>query len=292
MPQTTPFTIASVVKTLAELKALPMEEQAKLLLRRLVQIYPTVKNSDKFHKRNIMLPGDKYQLALEFSDAEKMPVLQQLLGGPWTRLVNEGYLVDPGGSDFFDISEEGFATAEKAAQAKPVASSGRASLRVEGRPTVFVSYSWETDEHMEWVLHLAERLQAEGGVNVILDQWHLRMGQDKTLFMEESIADSDFVLVVCTPEYAEKANKRRGGVGYEAMIITGELAEDIQQTKFIPVLRLRRKFKRFKQKPKGAREWLAHVIRTNPALFAHWPLLYAGQPDTGSRMSREVHVRI
>jgi hypothetical protein len=44
--------------------------------------------------------------------------------------------------------------------------------------------------------------------------------------------------VVCTPEYAEKANKRRGGVGYEAMIITGELAEDIQQTKFIPVLRL------------------------------------------------------
>jgi hypothetical protein len=38
--------------------------------------------------------------------------------------------------------------------------------------------------------------------------------------------------------------------------------------------------------------WLAHVIRTNPALFAHWPLLYAGQPDTRSRMSREVHFRI
>jgi hypothetical protein len=58
-----------------------------------------------------------------------------------------------------------------------------------------------------------------------------------------------------------------------------------------PGPRLRRKFKRFKQKPKGAREWLAYVIRTNPGLFAHWPLLYAGQLDTGSRMSREVHVR-
>jgi uncharacterized alpha/beta hydrolase family protein len=58
--------------------------------------------------------------------------------------------------------------------------------------------------------------------------------------MEESVEDSDFVLLICTPEYAKKANKRRGGVGYEAMIITGELADDIQTTKFIPVLRSKR----------------------------------------------------
>jgi hypothetical protein len=55
---------------------------------------------------------------------------------------------------------------------------------------------------------------------------------------------------------------------------------------------VRRKFKRFKQKPNGAREWLARVIRTNPALFAHWPFLYVAQQDTGRRMSRQVHVRI
>jgi hypothetical protein len=54
---------------------------------------------------------------------------------------------------------------------------------------------------------------------------------------------------------------------------------------------VRRKFKRFKQTPKGAREWPARIIRTNPGLFAHWPLLHAQQPDTGSRMNREVHVR-
>ena len=63
------------------------------------------------------------------------------------------------------------------------------------------------------------------------------MGMDKTVFMEKAVAESDFVLVICTPTYAKKANERRGGVGYESMIITGELAEDIQQTKFIPVLR-------------------------------------------------------
>ena len=60
---------------------------------------------------------------------------------------------------------------------------------------------------------------------------------DKSIFMETGIAESDFVLIICMPVYATKANKRHGGVGYEAMIITGELAEDIQETKFIPVLR-------------------------------------------------------
>lgn len=238
MPQTTPFTIASVVKTLAELKALPMDEQAMLLLRRLVQIYPTVKNADKFNKRNILLPGDKYQVALGFSDAERMPVLLHLLGGPWTRLVNKGYLVDPSGSAFFDIPEEGFAAAQEAARPTETPNPIAAPEPVDdGRPTIFISYSYDDDEHKEWVLQLAARLQVEGGVNVILDRWHLRKGQDKTHFMETSIVRSKFVLVVCTPEYARKANERIGGVGYEAMIITGKLAQDILQAKFIPVLR-------------------------------------------------------
>jgi group II intron reverse transcriptase/maturase len=48
---------------------------------------------------------------------------------------------------------------------------------------------------------------------------------------------------------------------------------------------VRRKFKRFRPTPKGAREWLARVIRTNPGLFAHWPLLSDPRLDTGSRMN-------
>jgi RNA-directed DNA polymerase len=37
----------------------------------------------------------------------------------------------------------------------------------------------------------------------------------------------------------------------------------------------RRKFKRLKQQPKRAREWLARIIQINPELFAHWPLAYS-----------------
>ena len=34
----------------------------------------------------------------------------------------------------------------------------------------------------------------------------------------------------------------------------------------------RRKFKRLRRRPKGAREWLARMRRANPTLFAHWRL--------------------
>jgi RNA-directed DNA polymerase len=35
-----------------------------------------------------------------------------------------------------------------------------------------------------------------------------------------------------------------------------------------------RKFKRFRQRPRGARNWLARVTRSSPGLFAHWTLVH------------------
>jgi hypothetical protein len=55
--------------------------------------------------------------------------------------------------------------------------------------------------------------------------------------MERSIANSDFVILICTRGYAGRADNRQGGVGYESTIITAQLAENIDQQKFIPVLR-------------------------------------------------------
>jgi hypothetical protein len=107
----------------------------------------------------------------------------------------------------------------------------------KNHPVAFISYSWEDDDHKKWVLDFASRLQGEGGVEVILDRWQLPLGGDKTTFMEHSVAGSDFVILICTPAYATRANQRTGGVGYEAMIISGQLAEDTNQNKFIPVLR-------------------------------------------------------
>ena len=190
------------------------------------------------HKQNLLLPDDPYGLAPGYGKDESLVIRQYLLGMPWTRLVNEGYIVDPAGNGFYSISDEGEETLKGAGSpdVKTHSVDDRQATTISP-PRVFVSYSWESPEHKEWVLRLAERLRGESGVEVVLDRWHLVPGGDKTVFMEKSITASDFVILVCTPTYATRANNREGGVGYEAMIVTGQLAERTQQEKFIPVLR-------------------------------------------------------
>lgn len=104
-------------------------------------------------------------------------------------------------------------------------------------PKCFISYSWDSLDHQEWVRKLASRL-IENGVSTSLDQWDVKPGQDMTTFMEYSIRESDFVFLICTTEYAIKANDAKGGVGYEKNIITGEtFSATVDATKFIPILR-------------------------------------------------------
>jgi hypothetical protein len=55
--------------------------------------------------------------------------------------------------------------------------------------------------------------------------------------METAIRENDFVIVICTPRYKQKADKRDGGVGYEGDIMTGEAFVVRNRRKFIPVLR-------------------------------------------------------
>src|SRR3972149_4036124 len=104
-------------------------------------------------------------------------------------------------------------------------------------PRVFVSYSHEEPEHDSWVLDLAASLRKKG-IDSTLDQWDLHPGQDTALFMELRIRDSDFVVLICTPTYAEKSNIVSGGVGYEKNIISAEILQSRDlRPKFIPVLR-------------------------------------------------------
>lgn len=103
-------------------------------------------------------------------------------------------------------------------------------------PKVFASYSHDSDEHKEWVLKLCCKL-VESGVDVILDQWDLDAGDDITLFMENGVRDSDRVLVICTDAYVRKANAGEGGVGYERLIVTAQLAQNLGTKKFIPIIR-------------------------------------------------------
>jgi hypothetical protein len=103
---------------------------------------------------------------------------------------------------------------------------------------VFISYSWDSEEHKQWVLKLANYLISKGGLDIILDQYDLIAGKDMNYFMENGLETADKVLMILTPNYKLKANKREGGTGFEYSIISGELY-DIQKSnnKLIPILR-------------------------------------------------------
>ncbi len=103
-------------------------------------------------------------------------------------------------------------------------------------PKCFISYSHDNDLHKEWVLNLATRLM-KNGVDIILDQWDVRLGGDLPSFMEGGLTEADRVICICTETYVSKANGGSGGVGYEKMILTSELMSNINSKKIIPLIK-------------------------------------------------------
>ena len=103
-------------------------------------------------------------------------------------------------------------------------------------PTVFLSYSWDDDDHKKWIHDLAARLYRDG-ILVTLDQWNLVPGDQLPQFMETAVRDNEYVVIICTPNYKERSDRRRGGVGYEGDVMTAEVMTLRNQRKFIPVLR-------------------------------------------------------
>ncbi len=103
-------------------------------------------------------------------------------------------------------------------------------------PKVFISYSHDSEPHKDWVHGLAARLVANG-VDVVLDQWDLTLGSDLPRFMEAGLTEAQRVLAVCTEPYVKKANEGRGGVGYEKMILTAQLMQEISTDRIVPIIR-------------------------------------------------------
>lgn len=75
------------------------------------------------------------------------------------------------------------------------------------------------------------------GIEVILDQWDLALGQDIAGFMDNSVATADRVLLVCSDPYVTKADAGAGGVGYERLVISAEVVAQIDTKKFVPIVR-------------------------------------------------------
>ena len=105
------------------------------------------------------------------------------------------------------------------------------------KPKVFISYSWSSPGHQARIRQWAEQL-VSNGVDVVLDVWDLKEGDDKYAFMEQMVTDESVthVLVFSDSEYAAKADTRKAGVGTESQIISREVYSKVQQSKFLPVV--------------------------------------------------------
>ncbi len=103
-------------------------------------------------------------------------------------------------------------------------------------PRVFISYTGTDPKNREWVRDFACKLR-RSGVNARIDIFHLKPGFDLPQWMTNELLMADKVLLICDQYYAEKADNRKGGVGWETMIIQGDMLSRPEQNKYIAILR-------------------------------------------------------
>lgn len=103
-------------------------------------------------------------------------------------------------------------------------------------PRVFISYTGENPENRKWVKELVCKLR-KNGVNARVDIFHLKPGNDLPQWMTNELIMADKVLLICDKFYAKKADSRNGGVGWETMIIQGDMMAHNHTNKYICILR-------------------------------------------------------
>jgi hypothetical protein len=103
-------------------------------------------------------------------------------------------------------------------------------------PRVLVSYTKTSESHEARIRDLATFLRTEQGINARLDLWHLPPGMDVAQWMCNELDLADRVLLICNEAYAQRADGRHGGVGWEIRLIQGELLMCQETLKYIPVV--------------------------------------------------------
>lgn len=125
-------------------------------------------------------------------------------------------------------------------------------------PRVFISYTGANEKNKNWVKLLAGVLR-NNGVDARIDIYCLQPGNDLPQWMTNEIILADKVLLICDKYYAQKADARGGGVGWETMIIQGDMLWQSNTTnKYIAIVR-----------EKGIDESLPIYVRSRYALHCH-----------------------
>ena len=111
------------------------------------------------------------------------------------------------------------------------------NTRSEKPIRTFISYSGTSDRHREWVAKLSTFLRTKG-IDARLDQWHLRKGMDLPQWMTNELTMAERVIIISDALYAKRADGRLGGVGWETMLIQGNMSTlPAESTKYLVIVR-------------------------------------------------------
>lgn len=110
-------------------------------------------------------------------------------------------------------------------------------------PTIFISYSWDSDDHKKRVFDFSQTLR-DWGLKTQLDQYleiqHPPEGWPQ--WMLNQLEEADIVLMICTESYHRRATGKEElgkgkGVSWEGSIIKNLIYQaNTNNTKFIPIL--------------------------------------------------------
>lgn len=108
-------------------------------------------------------------------------------------------------------------------------------------PSVFISYSHDSDLHKHKVRDLSASLLSDG-VDCTIDQYEAAPNKGWLQWMANQIRESEYVILVCTETYQKRIEGREEegigrGVKWEGMHILNLIyRSDCQNTKFIPII--------------------------------------------------------
>ena len=74
----------------------------------------------------------------------------------------------------------------------------------------------------------------------------------------------------------------RGWIGYYGHFYKEQLRPTLRRIDAYVIRWARRKFKRMRPRPEGARDWFDRLRRANPRLFAHWVLCHGNGRTSGA----------
>jgi len=152
------------------------------------------------------------------------------------------------GNVYKTLVRHSIATAQESAETTVMPSQSRSAGEERltiGRipPRVLISYTASGPGTGQWVDELFRFLRAHG-INARLDSYFLRPGMDVVQWMCNELDLADRVILVCDEQYAARADRRHGGVGWETMIIQGDMYADMYRdrpedapAKYLPVVR-------------------------------------------------------